>query len=91
MTQRAGSRPAPVATASPTRDRPLRHRLALDLLAARTLQRARDARAHPEVVVRRVRDRVDVERRDVAVDDLELHSGSLPLSDPISNGVATPA
>src|SRR5207253_1681006 len=56
------------------RDRPLRDRLALDLLAARALDRARDARAHPEVVVRRVRDRVDLEPGDVALDDLELHA-----------------
>src|SRR5205085_6602305 len=32
------------------------------------------ARAHPEVVVGRVRDRVDLEPGDVALDDLELHA-----------------
>ena len=54
------------------RDRALRHRLALDLLPARPLDRPGDAGAHPQMVVGRVRDRVDVERRDVALDHLEL-------------------
>ena len=51
---------------------PLRNGLALDLLAAGVLDRTGHARAHPEVVVRRVRDRIDHERRDVALDDLQL-------------------
>ena len=57
-------------------DRALRHRLALDLVAAGALDRARHACAHPEVVVGGVGDRVDLELRDVALDDLELHVGS---------------
>ncbi len=59
------------------RDRPLRHRLALDLRAAGPLDRAGDTGAHPQVVVGRVRDRVDLELRDVALDDLDVH-GSPP-------------
>ena len=58
------------------------HRLPLDLLASGPLDRARDAGAHPEVVVGRVRDRVDVERRDVSLDDFELeHGPSMPRLD----------
>src|SRR5437867_4200942 len=41
--------------------------------AAGALDRTRHARAHPETVVRRVRDRVDLELRDVALDDLQAH------------------
>ena len=43
ITQRAGRRPAPVATALPSGDRAERDGLALDLLAAGALQRPGDA------------------------------------------------
>src|SRR2546423_6367693 len=52
--------------------RPLRHGLTLDLIATCPLQRAGDAGAHPELVVRRIRDRVYLECRDVALDHLDL-------------------
>jgi hypothetical protein len=58
-------------------DRALRHRLALDLLAAGPLQRARDPRPHPEMVVRGVGDRVGLDRGDVALTHLELHGESI--------------
>jgi len=44
----------------------------LDLVATGRLQRTGNARAHPEVLVRRVRDRVDGEGLDVDVTDCEL-------------------
>src|SRR6266516_3180424 len=52
-------------------DRPLSDRLALDLFTSGAFDRARHAGSHPEVVVGRVGDRVDLERRDVALDDPE--------------------
>ena len=61
-------------------NRPAGHRLPLDLSAAGALDRARDAGAHPEPVVGRVRDRIHRQRRDVALDDLELEHQSEPLS-----------
>ena len=54
-------------------NRAFRDRLALDLLTACALQRACDAGAHPQMIVRSVRDRVDIERGDITVDDFELH------------------
>ena len=57
----------------PELDRPLRHRFVLDLVAADPLQRARDARPHPEVVVRGVGDRVGLHLGDIALADFELH------------------
>src|SRR5262245_7637039 len=56
----------------PDLDRTLRDRLPLDLLPSGALDRPGHAGAHPEVVVGGVGDRVDRERSDVAVDDLEL-------------------
>ena len=56
----------------PDLDRPERHRLVLDLVTAGPSDRAGHARAHPQVVVRGVRDRIDLELRDVAVDDVQL-------------------
>jgi hypothetical protein len=58
-------------------DRSLLDRLALDLVAAGALDRARDARAHPQLVVRRVGDRVDIQLRDVTLDDGEFHRAGL--------------
>ncbi len=55
-------------------DRGKGDRLLLDLRAARTLDRTGHSGAHPELVVRRVRERVDVELGDVAFDDLQLHA-----------------
>jgi hypothetical protein len=46
-------------------------RFALDLLATRSLDGTGDSSAHPEMVVRGVRDGVDREGGDVALDDLE--------------------
>src|SRR5919201_1396663 len=65
--------PVPKAGSASERDRALRDRLALDLVPAGPLQSSSDPCAHPQVVVRRVRDRVDLERGDVAFDDLEAH------------------
>src|ERR671936_493004 len=65
--------PVPKAGSASERDRALRDRLALDLAPAGPLQSSSDPCAHPQVVVRRVRDRVDLERGDVAFDDLEAH------------------
>jgi hypothetical protein len=53
-------------------DRAALQRLKLDLVAAGPLDGSRDARPHPEAVVRRVRDGVDLQRCDVAVANLEL-------------------
>jgi hypothetical protein len=72
ITWREGKRPADVTTASPTAIGP----------CASSLDRTGHSGAHPEVVVRRVRDRVDVELRDVAVDDLELKHDAPPCARP---------
>ena len=55
------------------RDRPLRHRLVLNLVAASSLDRTGDPCAHPQVIVRGVGDSVDPERGYVTVNDFELH------------------
>ena len=52
----------------PYLDRALLDRFPLDLLAAGALDRAGDAAAHPEPIVCRVRDRIYLERRDVALE-----------------------
>ena len=52
-------------------DRALRHRLSLDLVAAGPLEGSRDARAHPEGVVRRVRHGVRLDGSDVRLADFQ--------------------
>ena len=69
MTQRAGSLSRACRDGVPHLDWALLDRLSLDLLAPGALDRTRDAAAHPEPVVRRVRDRIHLERRDVAFED----------------------
>jgi hypothetical protein len=59
-------------------DRPLSDGLGLDLAPAGALDRARDAGSHPEMVVGSVCDRIHVQRRDVSLDDLQLHDARLP-------------
>ena len=54
------------------RDPADRHRLLLDLVATRPLERSRHAGAHPEPVVRSIRDRVCLDPGDVALPNLEL-------------------
>ena len=63
-------------------DGALGHGLALDLLSAGSLDRARNARSHPEVVVGRVRDRIHGELCDVAFDDLDLSGHVQPSVSP---------
>jgi hypothetical protein len=53
------------------RDRSEGHRLALDLVATRTLESSRDTGPHPEPVVRGVRQGVHFNRSDVALANLE--------------------
>ncbi len=52
-------------------DRTLRHGVALDVAAAASLQRAGDAGAHPEMIVRGIDDGVDVLGGEVAVQNFE--------------------
>ena len=83
ITQRAGMSPAVVSTASPSPIGALCVRLALNLRAARARDRARHAAAMHQLRVRGVRDRVDLERGHVGVDDLELGHGHI-LTDELS-------
>ena len=76
MTHRAGRSPPVVSTAVADRDRRLRARLALELRTGRPRDRARHAAAVQQLRVRRVGDRVDLERRDVDVEDLDHSSAS---------------
>jgi len=54
------------------RDPADRHRLLLDLVATRPLERTGHAGAHPEPVVRGIRDRIRLDPGDVALPNLEL-------------------
>ena len=54
------------------RDRTLRHRLALDVVAAAALDCAGDARAHPEVIVGRVDDGRRFLGGDIAFDNVNF-------------------
>ena len=76
MTHRAGRSPAVVSTASP---RPIGARSSLSRTSASPAARG-DRAGHAAAVqqprVRRVGDRVDLERRDVGVEDLD-HAGSI--------------
>ena len=72
MTQRAGMSPAVVSTASPSPIGAAPIALALHRRAAGPRDRARDAAAVGELGVRRVGDRVDLERRDVGLEDLDV-------------------
>ena len=71
MTQRAGMSPAVVSTASPSPIGARAIALALHVGAAGARDRARHAAAVPQLRVRRVGDRVDLEGRDVGVEDLD--------------------
>ena len=83
MTQRAGRSPPVVSTASPRPIGARRATLALERLARRAGDRAGHAAAVQQLRVRRVGDRVDLERRDVRVEDLEpRHDRTLPRDRP---------